>query len=292
MRPINQLTPYPVLAAFRDDYLNSAFNARIVGSQQFGDLQLQVSFELREPYLKDLISQGMAEYAIHIECPPASYRTCVRTSQDAYSLKLDRTIVRDVVEVCTYIVASRDIRGFRSPNFHPDYDGISFDIGSGGILAIGHSSRLKVRDAEDMARHPSILKVMSADPSQKESMTVVMEKSSNVLISLRPDLYEAYVLLGDGSRADVILSMVIMPALQLVLTRMRGAEDPESPGDSDYQGLEWYESMVELLRRNGISVKDIDNFNNDSSALAIAQKILSDPLERSLRGLLAEEVRE
>lgn len=287
MKPINQLTPYPVLASFRDDYLNSAFNAKIEGTQQFGDLQIQVNFELRESHLKALIAQGRAEYAIHIECPTTSYRSCIRTNQDVYSLTLDRSVVRNVVEVCTYVVAKADIEGFISPSFHPDYAGISFDIQKGGILAIGHSVSLKVKDSEDMARHSSILKVTGADPSQKDSMAVMMEKSGYILISLKPDLYDAYALLGDGGRADVILSMIIMPALAMVLTRLKDAEES---GESDYQDLEWYESLIELLKKNGLSVKDIDNFNNDMSSLAIAQKILSEPLERSLLGLLAEEV--
>lgn len=289
MRPVNQLTPYPVLAPFRDDYLNAAFVATIEGSQQFGDLQIQVSFELREPYLKSLIARGKADYVIHVECPPASYRECVRTNQEVYSLKLDRSVVKSVVEVCTYIVAKEDINDFRSPSFHPDYDGIPFEIQSGGILAIGRSARMKVQDAEDMAKHASILKVTTSDPSQKDSMAVIMETSSNILISLRPDIYDAYALLGDGIRADVILSMVIVPALQIVLTRLKDAEES---GESSYQDLDWYESLVELLAKNNLTIKDIDNSNNDMSALAIAQRILSEPLERSMLGLLAEEVRE
>lgn len=282
MKPSNQLTPYPVLASFRDDYLNAAFNTEISGTQEFGDLRIQVAFELREPYIRSLIGEGKAEYAVHIECPPSSYRAYAGINQDVYSATLDRSVVREYVEVCTFVVAKQHIAQFRSPRFHPDYADMAFDIRQGDILAVGKSTRLRVKDSEDMARRQSILSVMRGGPSQSDSMAVNTDGYKNVLISLRPDLYDIYAVLGDGDQGDVILSLVIFPALQLILTRMK-----ESSKDPNFTDKEWYKAISEILARNSISVDDINPFDEDRSALAIAQKILSEPLEKSMHDLSA-----
>lgn len=283
MRPSNRLTPYPVLASYRDDYIDGSFSADIEAIQQFGDVRVNVSFKLDEPALQELIGRGLAEYAIHIECPSTSYRECVGTIDGLYSVTLDRQKVRELVEVCTFIVACRHIESFSSPCFHPDYDGFEFEVYEGSVLAIGDCSQVTIRNDEDIAQRSSILNVTRAGSGQKDSMAVNTDLSDSVLISLRPDLYEVYAQLGGGPDAEIILSLVILPALQTVLTRM--GESGEDGSDSE---KEWFKSLQEILKRNDISIGDLNNYSDDMSALAIAQRILSQPLERSLKGLVKE----
>lgn len=283
MRPSNRLTPYPVLASYRDDYIDASFTADVDAVQQFGDVRVNVSFRLDEPTLTSLIAEGKAEYAIHIECPSTSYRECVGTTDGLYSVTLDRQKVRDLVEVCTFVVASGHIDSLSSPRFHPDYDGFSFEVDEGGVLAIGDCKQVVIRNDEDIAQRSSILNVTRAGSGQRDSMAVNTDLSDSVLISLRPDLYELYAQLGGGPDSETILSLVILPALQTVLTRM--AESGSEGSDSE---KEWFKSLQEILERNGISIDDLDNYSDDMSALSIAQRILSQPLERSLKGLVKE----
>ena len=280
MRPSNRLTPYPVLASYRDDYIDASFSAEVEAVQQFGDVRVNVTFSLDEPNLESLISRGLAEYAIHIECPSTSHRECVGTTDGLYSVTLDRQRVRDLVEVCTFIVAKAHIDALVSPRFHPDYDGYSFEVDEGCVLAIGDCKQVVIKNDEDIAQRSSILNVTRAGSGQKDSMAVNTDLSDSVLISLRPDLYEVYAQLGSGPDSETILSLVILPALQLVLTRM--AESGDDGADSD---KEWFKSLQEILERNDISIDDLNNYSDDMSALAIAQRILSQPLERSLKNL-------
>ena len=76
----------------------------------------------------------------------------------------------------------------------------------------------------------------------------------------------------------------MLPALQTVLTRM--VEDSDDGVDSE---KEWFKSIKEILAKEGIAVGDIDNYSDDMSALAVAQRILSQPLERSLGSLVRED---
>lgn len=283
MRPSNRLTPYPVLASYRDDYLDAAFDAQIDAVQQFGDLRINVAFELDEPYLSNLIESGKAEYAIHVECPSTSYRTCLNTHEGYVSKSLDRLYVRDVVEVCTFVVACARIEDFQSPRFHPDYEGLSFEIDEGGVLAIGECKRLVIKNEDDLAKHASIIKVTRAGSGQQDSMAINTDLSENIIVSLKPELHDIYVTLGNGSQADLILSVVIVPALQAVITRM--IEQGPNAGDAD---KEWFKSIVDLLERSGIALNSLDNYSEGLSALAIAQKLLSQPIERSLKSLARE----
>ena len=284
MRPSNRLTPYPILTTYSDDYLNATIGVHVDVEQVFGSVRISVAFELDEPAIGRLIAEGSAAFAIHIECPSTSYRRFVESLGSNYSTTLDRQSVRDAVEVCTYVVAREHISSFSSPNFHPDYGDIEFDIGEGDVLAIGECLQLKIRNEDDIARRPSIIKVSGAGSTQRDAMAVHTDGNDAVLVSLRPELYELYRNLGAGEYSEAIFSLIMLPALQTVLTRM--VEDSDDGVDSE---KEWFKSIKEILAKEGIAVGDIDNYSDDMSALAVAQRILSQPLERSLGSLVRED---
>lgn len=283
MRLRNSLTPYPVLASFRDDYLDASFSTEVVAVQEFGNLRVNITFDLDEPMLQELMDYDLAEFAIHLESPSTSFRRCDRTRNDSYSISLDRNSVNDVIEVCTFVVASDDIEGFSSPNFHPDYGSVSFDINAGGVLAIGDSVVIKVESEDDLARHSSVINVMRANSGQKDAMSINTDQSDAILVSLRPELYDIYVTYGDGTDSPLFFSLVILPALQSVLTRMTVVKEGDPDADK-----EWFKSIVEILAREGLALSDIDNYSDDKSSLAIAQKLLGQPLEKSIKKLVKE----
>ena len=283
MRPSNRLTPYPVLASYRDDYLNSSFRAKIDAVQQFGDIHLSIEFELDEPTLEALVREGRAEYAIHIECRTTTLRMYEGTRAGLYSTTLKRFDVRDFVEVCTFVVAREPIAGLVSERFHPDYDGFSFDVDRGSVLAIGDCGSIEIKDNDDIERRSSVLRVTRAGKSQRDALAVNTDQSNCVLVSLRPELYKIYNELGAGADSELILSLVILPALQIVLTRMAAAGEDSVDTEKD-----WFKSIVAILEKNDLSLDDIDNYSENMSALAIAQRMLSQPLERSLMGLVKE----
>ncbi len=283
MKPSNRLSPYPVLASYRDDYENASFETTIEAIQQFGDVRLNISFQLDEPDIATLIANGDAEYAIHIECPPSSYRKCASTRDGIFTATLDRLQVRDVVEVCTYVVAARSIRSFSSRNFHPDYEGLAFDIAEGCVLAIGECEQVVIKNEDDIAQRSSIINVTKAGAGQQDALAVNTDQSDCILVTLRPDLYKVYAELGGGPDKDLILSLVILPALQAVLTRMI-----EAGTDSADAEMEWFRTINEILDRNGIALSELDYDSENKSTLSIAQRILSQPLDRALTGLIRE----
>lgn len=283
MRPSNRLTPYPVLATYRDDYLNSKFAANIETTQEFGDVHVSIAFTLDEPALEKLVVAGKAEYAVHIECRATAFRMYSSTREGLYTVTLNRLDLRDSVEICTFIVASDSIKGFSSQNFHPDYEGFSFDVDRGSILAIGDCQSIEIKTNNDIERRSSIMNVTRAGSGQRDAMAVNTDQSDYVLVSLRPELYEIYAEYGAGANSQLILSLVILPALQIVLTRMAAAGEESTDTEK-----EWFKSIASILENSDISLSEIDNYSENMSALAIAQRILSQPLEKSLKSLVRE----
>lgn len=65
----NRLFPYPVLCADTDDYTSGSFSVDTeIVSQDMHSLILKFHMKLDNPGLKTQISQGRAEYIIHMEC--------------------------------------------------------------------------------------------------------------------------------------------------------------------------------------------------------------------------------
>jgi hypothetical protein len=73
----NRLFPYPVLAFYNDDYINSLFDVSV--STEIGKQVIKFAFDvnLENDLLYNLIENDDADFAIHIECPSTSFRELV-----------------------------------------------------------------------------------------------------------------------------------------------------------------------------------------------------------------------
>lgn len=88
-----QTFPYPVLCEDTDDYTEGEFvvDTEVV-SQDINTLELRFRMNLDNPGLKGLISQGRAEYVIHIECSNTAFRTVIHTfsEEEVYRISNSR----------------------------------------------------------------------------------------------------------------------------------------------------------------------------------------------------------
>ena len=251
----------------------------------YGDLYLEIDYHLREPALERLIDQGRACFAAMVESRAVSLRMLCTSREPTWSQRIYKTDATGTLTVDTYVMASEALEGFKSDNFHPDYAGLSFAIDRGDVLAVGNSVELDLTTDDDLARHDSVLSVSRGSDRQTDAIVVDTDRPTHVLITLRPGLYDVYKERGKGEDEGLFMSLIILPALASVLDRMR-------EGGPTLSDTEWYKSIEAVLSRQGLAVSDIDNGNSDRSSLAIAQRILSQPIERTILGLASEATEE
>ncbi len=278
MRPSNGLSPYPILASFRDDYQDSTFSTSVDCLPNAQAAFISCKFELHDDGLRQLIDQGGACYLLHLECGVTSFRKAYRCQVPVLRVHVPLTQIADSIDVCTYVVATQDLPAYANSAFHPDYGNGSFAVHAGGILAIGDSYALQIEETGDTDVPPSLIRVVKGDSDKSEDVQVNTDGSEYIVVRLNPRTYDLYLQEGNGPLGDTVFSLILLPVLQTVLSRMAADEE-----DADKS---WYRSIEELIGSYGIAVKDIDQNDPQKSPMAVAQKIFEDPVARALEAIM------
>ncbi len=279
MRVKNRLSPYPILDDYGDDYINSSFTAEYDVKHQFAELCGKIVFHLQNREIENLIEEARAEYTVHIECPSTSYRKKISSVNPEIEFRLDSRHLSKTVEMRTFIVLTQNISGFSSENFHPDYSGQKFDLLAHQILAVGTAKDYHVnQDDRDLESLPSVLQIVKLSNKKKGSLNVSTDSDNHVMVGLAPEVYDWYARLGKSMFKDTAFSLVLFPALVVILQRM-----VENKDDEDVNARHWFQVINRMLENNGCKLDNI-SVENDS-LLKTCQQIFADPIARSFKEL-------
>jgi hypothetical protein len=279
MRIKNRLSPYPILDNYGDDYINSSFLADYELTTQFSEVYGKIKFDLKNDDIKSLIDDGKAEYLIHIECPATCYRSKISTAENEVEFKLNSRDLSKKIEIRTFIVLTVDISDYSSVNFHPDYAGQKFDLSAHQIIAIGTAMDYNVEnDDKDLDSLPSIFKIVKMKDTKKGSLSVNTDNDDHIIIGLAEDVYELYGNLGKTTFKSTAFTLLLLPALIIILQRMHDYQN-----DEDFKNRHWFQVINKLLEKNRFNLDEI-KLENDS-LLSVCQSIFADPISRSFSEL-------
>ena len=131
-----RLFPYPVLAAERDDYKTCTFSVKVESSADAaGNLVFAVKLSTDCAELNRLIANGYAEYLFHVECPTTIYRQAFTNAAGDFTCKIPPAHVKDRLYLVAFIVLRRAVKNFSCADWNDDFDGLTFDLQRGSILA-------------------------------------------------------------------------------------------------------------------------------------------------------------
>lgn len=264
---------------YGDDYIESSFIADIQVSTQFSEIYGEVNFCLDNPDIQTLIDRKKAKFVAHIECPTTCFRLVIETFENKETFKISAERISKRIEIRTFIILEDDIEGYTSSTFHPDYQGITFDLYRHQVLAIGSAMDFDVqKDDRDMESLPSILRIVRLKDKRKGTLSVNTDSSEHITIGLSEDVFDLYARMGRSTFKATVFSLVLLPALVIILQRMSIMREDES-----YTSMHWYQVIETLLEKNNISLESIDVQND--SLLSVCQSIFADPISRSLQEL-------
>ena len=275
MRIKNSLSPYPILNDYGDDYTESSFTVEYNVKTQFSEIYGDLYFELNNDEIKALIEAKKAQYVAHIECPSTCYRMIQKSFEPYLSFRLDSVEVSRVIEIRTFIVLVEDIEDFSSGKFHPDYAGQSFNLSAHQIIAVGTAKDFKIKnDDRDLDSLPSIITIEKLSDSKRGTIAVNTDNDEHIIIGLTEEVYELYRSLGRNRFKATAFSLVLLPALMIVLQRMHTGRD-----EDEIASKHWFQVINDLLEKNDYKLENISA--EDDSLLKVCQKVFSDPIARS-----------
>lgn len=278
----HRLYPYPVLSDTTSDYINSSFNMDLQATKGMREICFFISLKLINNEIEQLIADGFAEYVIHIECPYTSYRTVIKTDEYEIKKNIPEHQLNGKVTVCAFIIAKKTISEYYNSAFNEDYDGMSFLLNRGNIIAIGGQVNIEItKDVEELSKIPSVFTICRCAEDVDDSMKIDIT-GEKIAITLCNRSFENYkILTGIPSMLPVLHSMLIVPTLIYTFETLK------KEGISEFEDLRWFKSVERTLRNNDMILNEglLDNI----PSYELAQKSLDLPIDRAFVALVSQD---
>ncbi len=270
--------PYPVLAPYTNDYLNSEFRIESLEDKTMGKKYLfEIELNIKNPGLENLIKENKAEYVIHVECSKTSFREVFTSDLSKLEIRIDSSNLDGKVEFSPFIIAKENILNYKDGSFDPIFDGFSFNINKGQYLAIGNRAIISIiKDKDDLKQLSSIIRIAQVADLEKE--TKVNLEGDRIQIMVSNETYEMYTYASrNHNRLRILHSMIVLPALIYVLYELK--EDSGNDFEQ-YSDRRWFQALEVRMKELGLNLDS--NLFSLKSPYELAQILLDYPTKDAL----------
>lgn len=282
--------PYPVLLPKGDDYVGCRFDVRIDSRKTPTDISYHLETTLDCPDLLSAVERGDATVILHIECPQSAYRKSFVIPIGIFDLpSLSTDDLSGKIFLCPFIVAQREIQGFRSDSFNPEYEGFSFKIRCGSVLAEGEQL-VDFADTvtRDIDYKPDIFSVIPYVPKSEdcERIKIDLALKPKITIKLPQNIYGQYnAMLKSGEAREFLWSSIVLPAVMEALYAMR--REVEENGDFEaFSYSVWCPRLAERIEHLYPKAKsDWIEFFKNANIPEVAQELIKNPISTAVSKL-------
>lgn len=269
---------YPIIVDGGDFYIDSSFETDVEKEMVGYDIKFIMSAKLSNPKLEEMLQQGEVVIVHHIECPQTCYREIIKTQDNIVEKLIKDSEVNGVVQICSFLIANKDIEKYSNDLFSQDYRGFKFDIDSGCVMAVGNQINFhinKVRD--DLANTSSIFSIMpNLDPTVNSmKIDLTGDKIAIILPEIAFGIYKSMSTALDLQQA--MYSMIIVPALEYVFSEIKLARNQLFI----YEDQRWFRNLKKACNKLGISISEetLDNLD----ILTTSQLLIDNPVIDGLK---------
>lgn len=269
---------YPIIVDGGDFYIDSSFETDVEKEMVGYDIKFIMSAKLSNPKLEEMLKQGEVAIVHHIECPQTCYREIVKTQDNTAEKLIKDSEVNGVVQICSFLIANKDIEKYSNDLFSQDYRGFKFDIDSGCVMAVGNQINFhinKVRD--DLANTSSIFSIMpNLDPTVNSmKIDLTGDKIAIILPEIAFGIYKSMSSALDLQQA--MHSMIIVPALEYVFSEIKLARNQLFI----YEDQRWFRNLKKACDKLGITISEetLDNLD----ILTTSQLLIDNPVIDGLK---------
>ena len=276
----DRLLPHPLLAPWTDDYEEAIFTAQVPHAvlNNGRQINMTVKYHLTSEILKQLVTEGKAQYVGVITCDKTFSRisSAAKEEDELYILEADQ--FADELKLTPYVVATQIIERFISPEHNPEIREIKpegFSIPTGSILAVGNSTNVPL---EEGSTPYSIIDLVSNRTVEIGSFIVDLD-DNRIKIHMAPECKQQAEAMRQHGRLSVEVA-TLFPGVYLhaITEALRNLED--------HQEHHWAQTIRRALDNHNISQDDEDLKTN---ALKHAQTLMDKPLGKLLTAFSKEE---
>lgn len=277
-----KLYPYPVLAYYSDDYVDSSFETLVDATKEGYGIKFDFIAELNNTELNNLITSQKAQFVYHFECAQTGYRCAMMTDKTDFSCVISNKNICGKLQICPFIVATEDLPNYINSCFHEDYRGFKFSIDSGCVMAVAKQVNVEIeKDINDLANTPSVFSIVKNADTEASGMVVDMDQKKIIIKLPEIDYYNFKSIKDEPSVQPVLNSLVIIPALTYVLEELsRRAADERY----EYSEYNWYRTIKKTMATRFHCDIESDQLV-ELNMLNMAQKLINVPIAEALKAL-------
>lgn len=278
--------PHPVLGN-GDDVSSSVELLNVVVAPTLDDVEVMYELRSTDPDLWRLIEGGVARHSLRWTCSATITTGEVKPELHGRApggqtlrTSIVQQLIRDLVTAEVRVIAAVPIKGHRWVNQHGDYGDATFDIEAGDVIAVAGAFTFSPEKFFDPLRPPigSCFEFIEKR-SARRGLVTDFSKDDVVSVHIPTDAYRALNQLV--AQPALQIGVVVLPALMSAIQFIKEAAAYEN--GEDLEGRQWYGAIMGAVERNG-SLED--------STFELAQRILSNPIDRALAAAIDTELQE
>jgi hypothetical protein len=275
MKINNVSFPHPVLG------INSiGFDPDVAGEFQVSyretitnKFTVDLKYELlNSSQIIDLVNRGDAVFACEVNCRKTAYRN-IFTPQVNHPIEIDVGFLRDEVELDFYILAAKDFDYIDEGKWHTDYQGKSFRVQKGMLLAYGGKKKTLIIWDPVSNKRNSLLTVEPGDEDigpfevdiYSETIDIYLPKKTFLIFSAIYDSHPEY--------QNSFHASLAVPAIAKAFMAMEGKDI------SQIEEKKWFQSIKIRLEEDSALSSEEDPFKR-------AQILLKNPFSLLSEGLV------
>ena len=254
--------PYPVLRPFSDDYSDAEFQALAEFTIQASGVEVSCSYITSSAELAEQVLIGNAKYVTVISCRETYYRHVIQTEQLSVKVQLDPDVLRGEVDVHSFIVAIKDINGFKSEDISKEFGKDSFFFSPGDVLAQEENHCIYV-DRELFKPLSSVFNLVKNESLSNAEWRIGLDQD-NVNIEVSALMKESI----DNSRSSSMVKSVLINSIYMssVIHAIQMLKESD-----DYDQFKWARVMSHQIHNSNLDIVGTDSY-------VLAQKLMKQPL--------------
>lgn len=270
--------PYPVLGVNDDITPGLSADSVVIGCDRSdsNDYKISVSLKFENSYILNLIEEGYATYVCEFDCVKTNLRYSVKCTDPNFSFNINRKDVSGNVTLNCFITVVKQIKDYKNPGAHSDYENAVFDLTPGDIL-VGFPQCSFFADPK-FDKLQSVTSFMHICKDRKNDYTNFKLNDNLIYINLPVALFDIFNSGVGLSFAEIIHSSIAQTALLSALYEI-----------NNYRNKMWAHAIIDLLKNNP-RLQDNYKFNEDGKLiitdhLKVATMLLKDPYDRMFHKL-------
>jgi len=286
MKKNNKSYPYPVLGIGDDILPRPTFTVEPVTADS-DYYYVTVKIEMDNKDIVELINSGYAEYGCEVECSRTFYMKWFGFTSPVFTIVLPRHEVAEKVSFDCRVSVIKDITGYVNSNAHEDYDGMTFSLSAGSVLALFGKFSYNA-DIQYDKLHSAGAFIAIIEGNDPENTTYTLDHSK-IEVKLPPALFNEYKEKYNkrtSKWADVFHSSIAFNALVYAIF---------SYNEDIHKDLLWAKTLDYRvnLEPSLHNYRETMTTKTPSDVMGLAQALLGNPYKRMFKtiGSLNEQMR-